>query len=148
MKKLYLLLFACIFIIGCATNMPIENYLSVKNIKKFLEEDIKINESTDEDVRKLFGDPQIISRYEASSVESELSKLPLLDQLTKTLKTNVAPATTWTYIEPLHEKSVQAKRTIQVLGIDVYYKDVRITNIFFNKKREVLGYSVSSHSIQ
>jgi len=81
-------------------------------------------------------------------VESELLKLPLLNQLTTSVKSNVAPYTTWTYIQPVNENGVKTKRAIQILGWDVYYKDIRIINVFFNEKGKVLGYNITAHAIQ
>lgn len=149
LRRLCFLAFTVVFFIGCTTtSIPIQNYASVKDLKKTLEEDIEITKSRDVDVRRALGDPQIVSYYEASSVENQLLKFSLLDQVTNLMRTDVVPDTAWTYIQPIDEKSTKVKRTIQVLGFDVYYKDFRIANVFFNKKGEVVGYNITSHSIQ
>ncbi|HSA30827.1 MAG TPA: hypothetical protein P5160_03405 [Candidatus Omnitrophota bacterium] len=148
MTKRFLTLWFCFVLAGCTTPMPIRNDLSAQNMKQALESGLKINKSSDGDVRRLLGEPQIISRYEDSSFENQLSSIPLLDRLTSSFRSDAAPHVAWTYIQPLDEKEIQTKRTIRVLGVDVYSKDIRITNIFFNKKGIVIGYNITSHAIQ
>jgi len=148
MKKLCSLSLTIVFLFGCATSMPMQNVLPVRNALQLLETNIKVNESTDKDVRKLFGAPQLVSYYETSSVESQLLQIPVLDQITSSVKSNAAPHTTWTYVQPVDEKGAKAKRTIQVMGLDVYYKDFRLINIFFTETGRVLGYNITVHSIQ
>ncbi len=128
--------------------MPIQSNGLGESIAQVLETNIKVNKSTEEDVRVLLGEPQIISRYEESSFENQILSIPLFERLTSSFRSDAAPYAAWTYIQPLDEKEVQMKRTIKVLGVDVYSKDIRITNIFFNKKGNVVGYNISSHAIQ
>ena len=128
--------------------MPIQNGTPGLTMKEALETHIKINKSTEDEVRMLLGEPQIISRYEESSFENQILSIPLFERLTSSFRSDTAPYVAWTYIQPLDEKEVQMKRTIKVLGVDVYSKDIRITNIFFNKKGNVVGYNISSHAIQ
>jgi len=141
-------LFLVIMLAGCTTPMPIRRDSSAQNMKQVLESGIKVKKTTDDEVRSLLGEPQIISRYEDWSFENQLTSIPLIDRLTSSFRSDATPHVAWTYIQPLDESEVEVNRTIKVLGVDVYSKDIRITNIFFNKKGTVIGYNITSHAIQ
>lgn len=125
---------------GCATLRVDKSYTFPESAIKDFRSELIIDQTTVHDVRRLFGDPHVVSLNEFSSVE--IPKFALLE------KFDYMPKETWTYFRPSTDSTVEGEDILKVLGVGLVAKDFQMVSIFFNEKGKVLGYVVNRHSIK